>query len=162
MANVGVQVIGMKTLLGNLAQLGAEGPTAIEAGMYRAASEILGDSQELVPVDTGTLRASGYAQTAQFLTGGPSAEPLHQDVTDEVKVTATVGYGGPATPYALAVHENPRAGKTGGVSPQGKPYPHWAQTGQWKYLETAAKDHASRLAETVAAAVRKFLGRMKA
>jgi hypothetical protein len=50
-----------------------------------------------------------------------------------------MGYGGPSAPYALAVHENPRAGQTGGISPKGQPYEHWAHTGQWKYLETPLK-----------------------
>ena len=60
--------------------------------------------------------------------------------------TITMGYGGPAAPYAIAVHENPRAGKTGGLSPSGKPYEHWARTGGWKYLETPLKAATGQIA----------------
>ena len=49
-----------------------------------------------------------------------------------------------------SVHENPRSGKTGGVSPSGKKYyPRpgypvpYSQVGQWKYLETPARIAAS-------------------
>lgn len=52
------------------------------------------------------------------------------------RISVTVAAGGQAAPYALRVHENPRSGKTGGLSPSGKKYKKWAKVGQWKYLET--------------------------
>lgn len=48
--------------------------------------------REHVPVDTGTLRASKYID-------GPTIEG------DSIEVT--IGYGGAASAYAAAVHENP-------------------------------------------------------
>lgn len=79
--------------------------------------------EEYVPVDTGNLKASIHAEA-----------PVVTDTT----VSITVAAGGPAAPYALNVHENPRAGQTGGVSPQGKKYRRASTVGQWKFLETPA------------------------
>jgi hypothetical protein len=86
--------------------------------------------EKYVPVATGNLRSSIRSE-------GPTIEGS--------KITVSVVAGGPAAPYALKVHENPRAGKTGGVSPSGRPYPRtkggkptWATRGQWKYIETPA------------------------
>lgn len=70
--------------------------------LYREGQGILAESQGLVPVDTGALRASGY-----------TTEPQYQGKT----VIVDIGYGGPAAKinpktgestagYALYVHEN--------------------------------------------------------
>lgn len=90
--------------------------------LYRSATLIMADSKEnFVPVETGTLRSSGIVDPPA-LEGG--------------RVVISLGYGGPAAKYALAVHENPRAGKTGGISPTGARYRRWSKVGEWKYLET--------------------------
>jgi hypothetical protein len=91
----------------------------VQATMLTA-EKIMADSKDLVPVDTGTLRSSGVVLPAA-ITG--------------TTVSVTLGYGGAAAPYARMVHENPRAGKTGGLSPSGMPYKTWAKVGQWKFLE---------------------------
>lgn len=97
---------------------------AAQAALYRFADEVIGDSKEhYVPVDDGHLRASGFVRDES----GPSVAQV------------SLGFGGAAAPYAIAVHENPRAGKTGGVSPSGSTYKTWARTGEWKYLETPLK-----------------------
>ena len=73
------------------------------------------------------------------------------------KVTVAMGYGDAAVAYAAAVHENARAGKTGGTSPSGRRYKHWAAVGSWKYLElpflAAEKGMLSRLADRIRNAV---------
>jgi hypothetical protein len=85
------------------------------------AEEIMGRSkEEFVPVDFGTLRSSGHVSPPEIGSDG---------------VEVKMGFGGPAAPYAAMVHENPRAGKTGGRSPQGRKYQHWAKVGGFKYLE---------------------------
>ena len=90
------------------------------------AEEIMRISKEqYVPVDTGNLRASGHVQP--FTINGD-------------KVSVVFGFGGPSAEYALAVHENPRAGKTKGKSPKGRKYKTWSKVGQWKYLETPLKE----------------------
>ncbi len=95
--------------------------------LHRSAEDIMGDSkQNYVPVRDGSLRNSGHVEL-----------PTIQGS----QVSVRLGFGGPAAPYALVVHENPRAGKTGGVSPSGYRYRKYSQVGQWKYLETPIKNH---------------------
>ena len=90
--------------------------------LYKSANVIMDDSKSnYVPVETGTLRSSGLVEPP---------------VVEGGRVVVTLGYGGPAAPYALSVHENPRSGKTGGVSPSGRKYRRWAKVGEWKYLST--------------------------
>ncbi len=125
---------GGPELARKLSQLGSAAPLVAAESLYQSATDIMGRSQTLVPVETGTLRASGFV-----------ALPSIQGSQVEVRL----GYGGPARHYALAVHENPRAGKTGGKSPSGHPYKRWAKTGQWKYLETPVKEGANAIVETL-------------
>lgn len=82
------------------------------------------ESQDEVPVDTGNLAASG--QTPQPVLRGGAIQAI-------IEYTAA---------YAWVVHENPRSGQTGGVSPQGRRYRSFARVGKWKYLE-----HPMRRAE---------------
>jgi hypothetical protein len=63
---------------------------AINEGLDKAAVVLYNKSQELVPVDTGRLKASG--QIANNGKKGFGAETL-------------VEYGGPEAPYAFIVHE---------------------------------------------------------
>ena len=74
---------------------------------------------------SGNLRSSGHVDPPKITAHGASVE---------------LGYGGPAAPYALAVHENPNAGKTDSGS----------QVGQWKYLETPYKQHLKKMDDRVA------------
>lgn len=100
------------------------GPTlgriAITQAVNDIAEDVIGEAKLLVPVRRkapgGVLRRSAFTQLAT-----PSAHP-----------EAKVGFG---VRYAWPVHENPRAGKTHGVSPKGRPYKNWADVGQWHYLE---------------------------
>lgn len=132
------------------AKLRAMGPAAFAAmvaSAHRSFEEVMTISkEEYVPVDQGTLRSTGYVEPPAV--AGTSA-------------TITMGFGGPAAPYALAVHENPRAGKTGGVSPSGKPYEHWARTGGWKYLETPLKESTEKIAANIRADVEAAHVRLK-
>ena len=81
---------------------------------------LLDDAQQLVPYDTGKLHDSGRLLRAQ-------------QVGNAIEVTVEF-----TASYAWKTHENPRAGRTRGVSPSGHKYKHFAFTGQWKYLESAA------------------------
>ena len=132
-----VTVNGVEAMLRNLGKYGAEARRLGAAGLYQEGLVIMADSKDnFVAVDQGILKSTGHVE---------------QPVTKGHSVSVTLGYGGPAAPYALEVHENPRAGRTGGVSPSGRPYKHWASVGGWKYLETpfinAARDLAARIAE---------------
>ncbi len=124
-------VQGTDAVIQALKALGPQAENALASTLYEIGEEIMAVSKEqYVPVDTGTLRSTGYVEPP-VMVGGVTSVAL--------------GYGGPAAPYALSVHENPRAGVTGGVSPKGKPYRHWARVGEWKYLETPWKEMSGRL-----------------
>ena len=118
---------GDKELREKLRRLGAAALPAGGRSLFESAENIMSISKEqYVPVETGTLKSSGFVQPP--------------DTTGN-NVSVYLGYGGAAAPYALAVHENPRAGKTGGVSPSGKKYKRWATVGQWKYLEQPVNEN---------------------
>lgn len=109
---------------------------AIAGAMYAECLDIMADSKDnYCPVDTGTLKSTGTVQPPEI-------------IGRNVKIR--MGYGGSAAPYALAVHENPRSGKTGGLSPDGKrKYKTWARVGQWKYLETPVLQRVKNFSENV-------------
>ena len=120
-----------------LQDLGDRAAPALRAALYQEGTDLLNDADLLVPRDIGTLAGSKF-QT-------------------ETEDGVVVGYGGAASPYALAVHENPRSGVTGGVSPSGKKYQHWAAVGQWKYLETPFKARMTGFADRIARSLRQTL-----
>lgn len=83
---------GGPEFLRRLAALGDRGPQAAAGALYREAERIMTRSkEEYVPVDDGTLRGSGHVQLPE-ISGNT--------------VTVTMGYGGAAAAYALAVHEH--------------------------------------------------------
>ena len=63
--------------------------TAAASGLRQTAEEMMTESKRLVPVDTGTLKGSGYV------------EPV-----DMADLSVRLGFGGPAEPYALVQHED--------------------------------------------------------
>jgi hypothetical protein len=130
-------LVEMRRSFAALSRMSAE-----ELGLAQALTEgaegIMRESRPLVPVVTGTLRASGIVEL-----------PILSQ--DEVEVG--MGYGGAARAYALKVHENPRAGQTGGISPQGKRYRRWSQVGQWKFLEQPFLAARQRVLDAIAAEV---------
>jgi hypothetical protein len=138
MAMFSVTLTGTEAVAEQIREQVEKVPKYVGAAMYQEAQDIMRESHKLVPRDTGTLA---------------NASMVEQPKYEGNDISVTLGYGGPAAPYALSVHENPRAGKTGGVSPSGAKYKHWAKVGQWKYLEhpflAAAKGMAERIAEKV-------------
>lgn len=117
-----IQVVGVHRLRYKLAMGKRAGVQDVAQTLYREAERIMALAKsEYVPVVTGALRSSGHVQKPKFLGS---------------TVTVTLGFGGASASYALEVHENPRAGKTYGMSPSGFPYPPgtWSKVGQWKFL----------------------------
>lgn len=96
---------------------------AQKAAMYEIGQEIMADSQEnFVPVDLGTLKNTGHVEPPKVVAG---------------QVTVRLGYGGPAAPYALAVHEHlsshsPRSWRAAEDAGNAVEFTH----GGVKYLET--------------------------
>ena len=130
---------GMPELNANLARLsGEELLLAVEQGLFEIGSTIEGDAKELVPVDTGNLRDSGFTITSSLENLGPTAEPSGEaraSVDDGGTVNAVVGFGGPSAEYALVQHER-------------TDYHH--RVGQAKYLETAVNQRVEEIPTVLA------------
>lgn len=128
-----------RRMIGGLA---VELMNGLEAALYQEAQEIIARAQEeLVPVRNrggGTLRGSAFVEK-------PEREG------DVVRVV--LGFGGGAVKYAAAVHENPRSGKTGGVSPTGRRYRSWAEVGEWHYLSRPLEEAKAGLDGRIGARV---------
>lgn len=108
----------------------------LEKALRAHAEDVIADSMENhVPVMDGPLRSSAYVDSG----------------VDAKGAWAKAGF---SAPYARRVHENPRAGKTGGVSPSGRKYKKWAKVGHWKFLERPYRAHLPRLLPTIADVVR--------
>jgi len=121
-----VRVTGMDKVARNLARELDQIKANSVSGITKATLYVKAESQKITPHRTGNLMNSAYIR-------------IHQKFR---KVVGEVGYN---ALYAVFVHENPRAGQTGGLSPSGKKYSDkggigWARTGQWKFLETPLKN----------------------
>lgn len=121
--SIAISVTGTDKLKAQLAKLKGAGPIILARAVHEEAETILDVTVEkYIPRDTSALAGSRYA-------GEPVVRPGY--------VRVVFGFGGAGLRYAWKTHENPRAGKTGGVSPTGRRYKHWADVGEWKYLEKA-------------------------
>jgi hypothetical protein len=134
-------VSGGDKLVETLAKLQRLAPLALGRAVYEEA-EAIGNlaKDKYVPRDFGTLAGSFFR-----------LDP----VITKFGVRQVLGFGGGAVKYAWVTHENPRAGKTGGVSPSGKKYKHWADVGEWKYLEKAMNASARHLPRRLAARIKR-------
>lgn len=107
----------------------------VAEGLYRVGNEIMADSQELIPVDTGTAKGSGRVLPPE----------LRGDT-----LTVVVGYG-----YGDAV--NPKTGEpaVGYIIPlhERTDVPH--KVGRAKFLEQPALEHVSRLRGEIGLAIRR-------
>lgn len=81
------RIRGLQTVIGRLRQSNAIYNQRLHNGIVRAAAVIFRASQQLVPIDTGFLRASGFVRVTG--TG--------------IKTVAAIGY---TAAYAIYVHEN--------------------------------------------------------
>ena len=103
-------------------------PREIGRALYEEGQHIMTRSKaEFVPVDTGTLRASGQVRVPQH-SGG--------------RVTVELGYGGAASAYALVQHE-----RTDFHHP----------VGQAKYLEQPVNEAAAGFGQRIAARIRRIV-----
>jgi len=85
-----VEVKGTEELQRALEKLGERAQAELGKALYAEAELIMTESKKQVPVDTGTLRSTGHVK---------------QPETKRGSVEVELGYGGPAAPYAAAVHE---------------------------------------------------------
>ncbi|MCK5640807.1 MAG: hypothetical protein KAJ19_08420 [Gammaproteobacteria bacterium] len=128
----------------------------LKRAVRTAAEKLMTDIKtHYVPVDQGILRSSGFVL-------GP--------IKKGTVFVLTMGFGGPAgkgnlgetnnedVGYAVIIHENPRAGKTGGLSPSNKKYKTWSKVGGWKYLERPLKKWRPKITKAIVRAVDKGVG----
>ena len=118
-------------------------PTLAQA-LYTRAQRILAASRPLVPVVTGALRASALVYPPEI---------------EGTTITVVFGYGGTAIQYAAITHENPRAGRTGGISPTGRRYREgtYSTVGQYHFLSDPVRDLQSSYEQDVAQMMRDIL-----
>lgn len=81
---------GQAKLIQTLKTLGARAQTIVGAALLQEAEKIMTESKRQCPVDLGNLRDTGHV-TEPEVSGG--------------HVSVTLGYGGPAAPYAIVQHE---------------------------------------------------------
>ena len=135
---------GSKSLASKLEKYTEAASEEVKRTLVSEAEGIMSESKEkFVPVMTGALRGSGFVEPPKVQGGNMSV---------------TLGFGGPAAPYAVIVHENPRSGKPGGKSPGGEMYKNFSRVGQWKYLEVPfnkrSKNVGSKIASNIKSATR--------
>ena len=107
------------------AQALAELESKIRVGLYQEGTQLISSSVGLVPVDTGSLRASGF--TAQPVTSGNKISIKCGFGGTATKVNPTTGEA--TTDYAVKVHEDLNVHHN---------------TGQAKFLEIPARALASK------------------
>lgn len=113
-------ISGIEEMYKKLSKLEGFSPNAFGQAMYQEAQVEMTESKKRVPVDTGTLRASGFVE-----------DPKRQ----WRNISVTMGYGGAAEAYALIVHEDLEAAHT---------------VGQAKYLESVLQESAPHMAARIA------------
>lgn len=117
---MGFVMKGAAEMAAMIRQAAHQFPDAVAKALYQEAQIEMTESKRRVPVDTGTLRASGFV-----------SEPEHPGT----QVSVTLSYGGEAEQYAVIVHEDLEA---------------YHLVGQAKYLESVLKESAPYMAERLA------------
>ncbi len=123
-----VQITGLEDAQAKLQQLSQAAVEAMGKGLYRAGEQIMTASKEECPVDTGTLRSTGHVE---------------QPKVEGKSVTVQLGYGGPAAPYAIWVHERLDLHHT---------------VGKAKFLEDPARAAAPQAGELLGQVIKAALG----
>lgn len=85
-----VVIRGLPEVRAALRRYGRRANKGLAAGLYQEGERIMAVSKTEVPVDQGVLRSTGHVQLPKEEAG---------------RVSVTLGYGGPAAPYALRQHE---------------------------------------------------------
>jgi len=149
--------IDTQPLLQRLQALEAAVVPTLAQALYTRAQRIMAASRPLVPVAHGALRGSAL---------------VYPPAIEGTTITVVFGYGGQAVQYAAAVHDNPRAGKTGGwspstrltgegllapVTPRRYPEGSYATTGQWHFLSDPVRQVQATYAQDVASMMRALL-----
>ena len=168
---------GLQEVVNNLNKEVAKVEGAGLEGLLEAGMVVRAEAQKKCPVVTGNLKNSAFVNWSggtmtkvagafrDLNKGGGEAEARTKERATAIPEShERIGKGGVveigfSAVYAVAVHENPRSGKTGGKSPTGRSYPPktYATRGEWKFLENALKENVSRIISIIirAATIRK-------
>jgi hypothetical protein len=172
---VRAKVEGLDKVVANLNAEIANIKDASLKGLVYAALEISADAKKLTPVVTGNLRNSVFITSpskveeglrpefkdgppGEYQRSGHAVRLLSEHIASltgniaECKAHGAEVHVGYSAFYSPIVHENPRAGNTGGVSPSGYIYPEgtYSTVGQWKFLQTAIQNNMGKLLSLIA------------
>jgi len=166
---------GIDTVIKNLNKKIKEIEGASQKGLTRAALKVRRRAQKKAPIDTGNLKASAYtiSGSGKAAAGGSPSfkdddaltmQEQHDSTLSEALGRAMKEEGpyaevGFSAVYAWAVHENPRAGQTGGVSPSGRPYKSYAEKGEYKFLEKAFVESEKEILDIIQKEARRGLNK---
>jgi hypothetical protein len=147
---------GLNKVLKNLNKEIKNTDKRAQSGLTAAALFLKGEAQKEAPVDLGNLRNSAFVTFPSGEISGAGTgfkgkyvgdlKAHHLSVTTESKgrvkssknPVAEVGF---SAVYALAVHENPRSGKSGRAGA--------ATSGNWKFLENPLKRNAKKIFDII-------------
>ena len=127
-----IEVEGLSELVNGLIRAGRENDVrnSFAMALYEEGSVVFARSQQLVPVDTGLLRSSGYVSPVQ---------------SDGKTSYVEISYGGPASAYAMIVHEG---------------FARHAEPTQRKYLEQPLYERAPTFSRNIGMRMKDILLRI--
>ena len=127
---------GFNQVVGNLHAIDAKQQSASRFYLQDTMRRLYQASREAAPYGAlhGATSSRGESGTVQQHKGKHLRDTAYMEGPKRTGSgwQATVGY---TSEHALSTHENQRTGRTGGVSPTGKPYRYYSDVGGWKYLE---------------------------
>lgn len=133
MPDIEFTISGLTNLIDLLEKAPGRMRKEVSTELYRFAEEVMNDSKQIVPVDTGALMSTGKVM--------PPVDNGNQ-------IDVTLGYGDESVDYALIVHEELQ-------SPSGNPI-NWMRPGSGpKFLETPLKAKQDQLPGRIVDAVKK-------
>lgn len=124
-----LRLIGAKEMQANLLKLSRDFKKSLERNIKKFAEEEMREMKRRTPVDTGTLRSSGFVENPKWV----EAHTLRVEL----------GFGGPAESYAIYVHEDLEA---------------FHRVGEAKFVERPLNESAPYFLERVMRGVAKDLG----
>lgn len=120
MTDTGAEVDTVK-VRASLDRLASRFPNEVARALYAEAQVEMTEAKRRTPVDTGALRSTGHVDAPDVGIGGD--------------VSVTLGFGGPAAPYAVKVHEDLDA---------------YHKVGQSKFLESTIMESRPYMASRIA------------
>lgn len=128
------EITGLESLKQNLTErILNKARSGAASELAAIGEEIMTDSKQVVPVDTGNLMNTGHVAPVEEEPDG---------------VSVTLGYGGPAASYAMLVHEDLT------------PNRNWSRPGSGpKYLENPTRQKEPEIPGRLAAAINSALSK---